>query len=289
MGHSSKIGCVIAILSVSCLFAADEPAPTAKDWVSQYNKLGGKASLRDTDEAAIEVQKREGQKPLVSFKGLKPATGIRRVVIQGFEVADDDLEALAGWKDLEQIDVIDGKKVTDKGVKALATLPKLRELVLAGTAVTAAGVNAFSGHTELTHFTVSNTIVENQVKSLDLKEMPKLRSLCLVCKGMTTVRLTKLPKLEWVTDFPLELEHAEVSGAGSLTELEFRDTRLKKLVLSELPKLESLNLRKTQLDAAAVARIQKDFPEVGVRSKARRTESELSGCPQSLTHATSDT
>lgn len=265
MGPALKFGGVAVLLAASCLSVADEPASTATDWVTKYGKLGGKAFLWSPDEATIGIQKREGQKPLVGLKGLKPAAGIRRVVIQGFEVADDDLEALAAWKELEQIDVIDGKKVTDKGVKALATLPRLRELVLADTAATAAGANAFSGHKELTRLTMSNTIVENKVTSLDLKEIPKLQGLTLVCQGMTTVRLTNLPKLEWVGDFPQELEEAELSELRSLTELVFRGARLKKLTVSGLPNLESLDLRSTPLDGDTVAIIQKAFPAAKVR------------------------
>lgn len=264
MGDAGKLAALVG-LTICCPILAADPSPTAKEWVEQYGKLGGKASLSPSDEPAIGIQKREGQKPLVSLRGLKPASGIRHVGLQGFEVADEDLEALAGWKELEQIDVVDGKKVTDKGVKTLAALPKLRELVLADTAVTAAGVNAFSGHKELARLTVSNTIVENRVKSLDLREMPKLKGLTLVCQGMTAVRLTKLPKLEWVADFPPELEQAEVSGAGALTELEFRDTKLRKLTLSDLPKLESLDLRRTPLGADDVAGIQRALPGVKVR------------------------
>jgi hypothetical protein len=266
MGHALKVGDFFgALLVASWLSFADEPGPSAKDWVAQYVKLGGKAFLWPSDRSTIGIQKREGQQPFVGLKGLKPAAGIRRVVLQGFEAGDDDLEALVAWTELEQIDVIDGKRVTDKGVKALAAMPKLWELVLADTAVTSSGVGTFSGHKELARLTVSNTIVKNRVTSLDLKNLPKLKGLVLVCEGMTTVRLTMLPKLEWVADFSAELEEAELSELGSLTELDFRGTRLKKLTLSGLPNLESLDLRKTRLDADAVAKIQKLFPGAKVR------------------------
>jgi hypothetical protein len=266
MGQAVKITVLFTLLAAASVSAADEPAPAAKVWIEQYGKLGGEALLwPPPDETTISITKREGQKPLVGLKGLKPAAGIRRMVLQGFEVDDDDVAALAKWNELEEIGLIDCKKVTDKGVKELAALTKLRILELADTSVTAAGVNAFSGHKELAHLTVSNTIVDCRVTALDLKEMPKLEGLILVCAGMTTVRLTKMPKLVWVGDFPLELEQAEMTELGSLTELDFRSTRLKKLVLSGIPKLESLDLRRTQLDADALAGVRKAFPGVKVQ------------------------
>jgi hypothetical protein len=265
MGNVLKIGIATVLIGACCVSAADDSAPTAEGWVGQYVKLGGKAFLCPPDEGTIGIQKQEGQKPIVGLKGLKPPTGIRRVVLQGFEIADDDLVALAAWKDLEGVEVIDGKKVTDKGVAALTALPNLRELMLADTAVTAAGVNAFSGRKELRQLTVSNTIVANKVAGIDLKDMPKLQRLTLVCPGMTAVRLTELPLLESVNDLPAELERAEVSKAGALKELDFRGTKLKMLSLTGVPKLELLDLRKTFLDADAVAGIQQRLPGVKVR------------------------
>jgi hypothetical protein len=262
LGRSAAEGfrVVFAVFAGYMLVAA---APQA--WVAEYRRGGGEAGVRPDDHRAVWVRRGQDEKVPARLTAVPATVGGRRVLLYGFRVEDADLRAVASWPGLEQVDVIDGKGVTDKGVMALAALPGLREVVLADTAVTAAGVNAFSGHKELANLTVSNTIVENRVRSIDLKGMPKLQGLVLVCEGMTAARLTNLPKLEWVTDFPAELEEAEVSDAGRLTELEFRGTRLKKLSLSGLPKLESLDLRRTPLGGDDVASIQKSFPGVKVR------------------------
>ena len=233
--------------------------------LAEYQRLGGEAWLLPYDGQALLIRKAPDQKVQVGLKALKPAVGVRRLLLLGFKVEDADLQAIASWHWLEQVEVIDGKQITDKGVKALIALPNLQELVLADTAVTANGVSAFSGHKKLTLLTITNTVVDNCVKSLDLKELPNLRGVILVCEGLTTVRLTKLPKLEWIGNFPTELEQAELSDLPSLTTLDFSGTRLKKLSLTGVGKLDSLDLRKTRLDVKIIVEIKKSFPGVKIQ------------------------
>lgn len=259
MNNTARLGVLFSLLAFCGSSSAD--GLELEEWIKQYEKLGGITFL-NPDKDCLGIQKREGQKPLISLKGSKPAA-IREVFLQGYEIADEDLEALAGWAGLEQITVVDGKKITDKGAKAVAALPNLRRIVLDDTAVTEAGLNAFSGHKKLIHLDVSNAS-GNKVQNLDLKEMPELQSVVLSFKGMASIRLAKLPKLELV-EFPLELEQAEISEAGALAELDFRGTKLKKLVLWGLPKLESLNLGKTPLSAADVAAVQRSVPGAKVK------------------------
>ena len=237
-----------------------------ESWVAAYLKLGGQAGLTASprDEPTLWVQKRMGQKPLVGLKGL-PAPGVRIVGLQGYEVNDDDLEALADWKDLEELQIVDGKVIGDKGVKALARLPALRRLELIDTSVTGTGVAAFSGHATLTHLTLSNTTLATRVRTLELKDLPKLEQITLSAEGVTGVRLANLPRLRYVGDFPLDLKTADLSDLGDVTELVFRRSKLNKLSLSRLPKLDCLDVRDTELDDKAVADLKRANPKVNVR------------------------
>ncbi len=246
---------------------SDDKRTEAEVWVAGYQKLGGKAGLSASahDEPTLSIEKRMGQKPLVSLKGLKPATGIRAIALQGYEVDDEDLEALAGWKELEVIQVVDGKRVTDTGVRAIARLPRLRRVDLVDTAVTGTGLSAFSGHPTLTNLTLSNTIVKTRVRSLELKDLPALATLTLSAEGITSIRLAKMPRLRELTDFPLAVERAELSDLGELTELDFHGSKLEKLSLSGMPKLESLDVRETQLKDSAVADLKRLYPSVTIR------------------------
>jgi hypothetical protein len=249
--------------------SAEEPVTDGKAtaWVSAHEKAGGKATLSKSGdgETALSIQKRKGQRPLVSLKGLAPAPGIRVVGLQGYEIADEDLEALAGWKDLREILVVDGVKVTDVGVKAIARLPNLRSVELYDTAVTGKGIATFSGHESLAHLTVSNTIGDGGVEALDIRDAPKLETISLAGEGVTSIVLARLPRLREVSDFPRSLEVANLSGLGRVKDLDFSHTRLKSLSLSDVPLLESLDLRQTRLPEGAIEVFGRTYPGVKIR------------------------
>jgi hypothetical protein len=243
--------------------AADKEAVA---WVTAYRRAGGKAELAPGPDGrtVLAIQKRKGQTPLVSLKGFRPAPGVRAVTLQGYEVADEDLEALAGWKGLEEVHVVDGIKVTDAGVKAIAGLPNLHSVELCDTAVTGKGAAAFSKHESLIYFTLSNTIVEGQAKELKLTDMPKLATVSLAGEGITRVVLARLPQVREVSDFPRSLEVADLSGLGRVKDLDFGHTRLKALLISDVPMLESLDLRDTRLPKGAVKVLRNRYPTVSI-------------------------
>lgn len=246
---------------------SEERTLPAEEWVRQYEKLGGKASLVVSPQGlrTLVVEKRANQKPLVSLKGLGIAKGVQRVFLQGYEVVDADLQELSSWPDVIEIEVADGKKITDDGIKSLAKLTKLRELFLADTGIAEAGVNAFNGHMSLTHFTIINTNVPCKLRTLDLKEIPKLETLTLACTGIRTINLANLPSLRSLLDLPRELESASFDGLGQLCELDLHGTRVKKLAIGKMPKLETIDLRDSPIEETTLRTLKRDHPNVKVR------------------------
>jgi hypothetical protein len=239
----------------------------AAAWLAAYEKLGGKGTLTQSDKggAILSIEKRKGQKPLVSLKGLKAAPGVRHVGLQGFEVDDDDLEALAAWNALERIEVVDGVKVADKGVKAISRLPNLRVVELADTAISDEGIAAFSKHKKLVHFLYSNANEAGRARVFELKDMPKLETITLCGEGIHTVALTRLPQLREVCDFPRSVEVANFDGLGRVRDLDFSNTRLRSLLISDVPLLQSVDVRQTQLAGAAIKVLKANFPEINVK------------------------
>lgn len=239
----------------------------AAAWVAAYTKVGGRASLGTGPDGRTElaIQKRKGQRPLVSLKGFGAAPGVRAVILQGYEVSDEDVETVAGWTGVERVEVVDGIKVTDAGAKAVARLPVLRSVVLADTAVTGKGLAAFCKHPTLAHLAHSNTVLPGQVKTLDLRELAKLETITLAGEGISRISLTGLPRLREVADFPHSLEVADLSGLGRVRELDFSHTRLKSLSLTDAPKLQFLNLRHTEVPRDTVDALRKNWPEVRIQ------------------------
>ena len=266
--HGRVVRAVVA-LAVGGSLTAQGPAKDSEAvaWVAAYQKAGGVAELTTGpgEVPSLAIHKRKGQKPLVSLKGFGPAPGVRSATLQGYEVSDEDLVTLAAWRDLEQVEVVDGAKVTDVGVKAIAKLPKLRWLGLHDTGVTGDGPTAFAKHDALTHLSITNTTVKGRVRSLELKDLPKLETITLVGEGITRVVLARLPQLRQAGDFPRSLEVADLSGLGRVKDLDFGHTRLKALLISDLPVLETLDLRDTQVPEGAVKVLRNTYPAVEVR------------------------
>ena len=181
------------------------------------------------------------------------------VGLQGFEITDSDLEAVANWKEIEVVEIIDGKQVTDIGLIALSKLPRLQKIIIGDTAATQKGISSFSGHATLTHFTLINTIIPAQVERIALEGMPKLTSIQLSCEGMKSIQLKNLPQLSELLAFPLSLEEVRFEKLSLIGELDFLDTKLSRIELSDLPKLKRLNVKGTKLPAATLKSL-KDLP-----------------------------
>jgi hypothetical protein len=254
---------VLAITMAGGGLSSSHGQTPAERWLTKYREAGGKADLsRSSDALTLTVERRVGQKPHVGLKGLDAPGGVRRVFLQGFEVDNDDLAGVAGWKDVEVVEVADGKKVSDEGVKAVARMAKLRELVLADTAVADGGIATLSGHAGLKRLTVLNTNLRTRIRVLELKDLPKLETLTLACAGVTEVRLADMPVLREVLDFPVELEVAVFTRLGAVTELDLHGTRLHSLLLVGNRELKSVNLRCTRLGDKAVVALKNQHPTI---------------------------
>ena len=259
--------CVLFLTACSCSTlwgrASDEPPGIA--WAAEYNKLGGDAVLGSKDDRSIGIGKKAGQKPLVSLAGLNAPHGIQRVVLQGFEITDADLMAIAEWQDLETVEICDGKLVGDKGLVALSKLPKLKVLFLSEAAITGDGLLSLSGHKSLARLHITSSILPCRIRNLALKNMPALERLSMNGEGPESITLSNMPKLTELGEFPTTLKSAKFSSLGALMELDFHGTRLEQLSLDKLPNIEMIDLRKTRMDDKSLDGIERAWPAAKVK------------------------
>lgn len=262
--YSAALLFVFLVITPLCAQRALEPSA----WVADFRKAGGRATLVETDdgEKLISIERRGGQKPSVGLRDRPVPTGITSVGLQGFGIDDGDLAALAGWKQLRKVKIVDGKGVTDKGVLNVARILKLVEVELIDTSVTGTGLKEFSKHPALVHLVVINTNHASRAESLELSEMNKLETLTLAVEGVSRISLTKLPRLRQVSDFPSSLTRLELSDLGPIEELDLGRTRLTEVSLSGLPKLEGIDLRDTKLSQKQIDRIRTAFPTAKIRN-----------------------
>ncbi len=160
------------------------------------------------------------------LKAIGAAAGVEKLSTNGMDVSDDGFAALAAWKNLGVIAIFHpGAKFTGKGLAALATLPKLVNLTVAGsTAFGDDGMAAVATLTGLTGFRTWHSGVTTE----GVKKMVTLKNLKSLNLGQ---RLSNTP--------PVTLSDAALP------------------VLAELPQLEDLTLGEARLTLPALSQLKK--------------------------------
>jgi hypothetical protein len=256
-------------IAITLLMGEDNPKSenlvNGDKWVIDYKNLGGIASYNSDDGGSIQIQKRSNNKPLISINAMRSQPIIRKLEVQGYEIDDDDIIAIAKWKKISIVYIIDGKKVTDKGVIAIASSPELTKITICGTSITDVGIGAFSGNKTLTYLNIESYAKDNKTINMALKEMPLLEKLFVGCNGLKSINLSKLPKLQSLENIPSTVTTIELNDLASVDELDFSGTQLDKLTLSALPKLAKLNVQRTKLSRESIKSIKDDYPNINIK------------------------
>ena len=147
--------------------------------------------------------------PVASPRDVKPGVDIKRAAVdfaeQHVDVADDQLpvrEAHRGAAGAAATGLYEhhratpgGTKVTDAGLKELATIKSLQNLQLYGTQVTNAGLKELAGLKSLKCLNLSSTQVTDAGLA-HLKALPHLMALSLERTGVTAAGLKQLDDIE---------------------------------------------------------------------------------------------
>ncbi|MBN9119698.1 MAG: hypothetical protein J0I06_11170 [Planctomycetes bacterium] len=182
---------------------------------------------------------------------------LEELAINGTALSDDGFKEFAKLKNLRSLTIWhlgwQNKALTGKGFSALAECPRLERFNFAGSTVGDDGLKALAAVKTLTEVVCYHTrITDDGLKHL--KSLPRLKavnvgpqfSMRLGEPGLAT--LAEIPTLERIT-----YDETVLTRAGSLDRLK------------ALKNLKELVLNKTEVSAADLAALKADLPGVAVR------------------------
>lgn len=228
-----------------------ESGLAVKEWILKYEKMGGKVYF-DQSTMTLGVLKTSDLNRVVDLSRIEPAIGVENIKLQGYQVNVDDLKALIQWKGLKKLSIFDGKNITDDAIASLAKMSQLQSAVLCETSITSRGLSAMAGHAGLEELEISNPTLNYQSESFRLADLPRLRKLQLNIEGVREVRLSSMPKLQTIEEFPSTLKVVELKDLGMMEELNFDQLSLQRLELQRLPKLKLLKMKNHLLKQALI-------------------------------------
>jgi hypothetical protein len=188
-----------------------------------------------------------------------PGRPVISVGIWNKELSEDRVKVLAGLKELRRVN-LEKCSVTDAGVKELACLSRLQDLVLCETKVTDEGLKHLAGLKQLANLDLSKTAVTDAgMKSVAV--LSRLRQLDLGGTKITDAGLKELAALEHLDT--LHLESTAVTGSGfrdlaglkNLSTVGLSDTKVTDAGLKEVARLKQigkLDLGRTQVTDAGL-------------------------------------
>jgi hypothetical protein len=220
--------------------------------------VGRRAELTDqiTEQKALATIKKLGGSVSLDFNAAEPAKPTMRVDMAGKQTTGPVLEALRHCQSLRDL-VLARTPLTDAGLYELRGLRDLEKLDLSGTAITDDGLKGLRGYKNLSNLLLFGT----GITDTGLAELRAHKSLVVLYLGDTKVTDIGLGQLRELR----ELQQLELSGTG-ITDAGLRELRdLKSLVLLHLartavtgvglrdyPKLAFLDLEATRLGDAGL-------------------------------------
>jgi hypothetical protein len=147
--------------------------------IGEFVRARGYAIWVDEDEGHLMIRRHgteDSQRAPLSK--LPVVRDVQRLTLRGRGFGDADLQAVAAWKDLEGLQVIDGQ-VTDAGLRQIARLTNLKRLLLWGTRTTGAGLKHLTALERLAYLEIQDTPLGDADLEA-LKQLPGLRVLRLL-------------------------------------------------------------------------------------------------------------
>ncbi len=232
-------------------------------------RLGDLAHLR-----ALEIDRKVADRDLGGLAAIKSLKSLE--LGSGSDEALRQVAAITGLTSLK----VGGSEITDEGVKSLASLKNLRQLVLDGHAhnLNGRGFAALSGIASLRELDVRGAgIDETGVRSIaQLAGLEELDLSETWIDGKGLAELARLKHLKWLTlRYCRRLRSADLAPLVELPALEnlsLNDCRINDEAvetLKKLTKLKTLKLERTGVSAAAISNLQRNLPHTAITPTAQ--------------------
>jgi Leucine-rich repeat (LRR) protein len=183
-----------------------------------------------------------------------------------FEVGDAGMESLSNLPALNRL-MLHGKvQVSDRGRRALGTMPKLRHLALTDPGMNDAGLALLRNLTNLESLTLTEAKLVTDAGIAALAELTKLKKLSLQSASLQGDGFAALGKLGQLESLAVGYNPINDGGVAkivrlkSLRELDLRQTKITDEALTligrDLPELTKLNISGTNVTDAGLARLK---------------------------------
>ena len=159
--------------------------------LAQFHQAGGVAQWVDRQEGHLMIRRFNVEERCISLKYLPVIAEVKLLTLHGYDFDDNDLAELARWNHLKGLHLIHNHEVTDAGIKRLASLKRLKQLIMWENKVTDIETISklpFLAVLEIDHCPVTDSGL------LSVQQTPTLRKLLLSNTKVTQAALVQLRK-----------------------------------------------------------------------------------------------
>ena len=186
----------------------DNTAKTKVPVKTRVVKKGKKTNLSPEKAARARIKELGGEYKL-NISGEVSSIDFRR----NDQVKDEDLAMLAHFPYLNKLDVSYTEHISNDGMKHVAQVPRLRELIIAGTQIGDDGIKHLAKMDGLVHVCMDQTKVTDKVVQ-HIKNWPDVRQLHFIGTNFTDAGLKQLLLIKNLRLKELYLGGTKVSKDG---------------------------------------------------------------------------
>lgn len=222
-------------------------------------KFSGKAGQTQVTDAAMAT--------------LGKLTSLKVIAIDFLPISDQGIASLSGLVEIKEL-YMAGAAVSDEVAETLVKFPALAKLRIAGTKFSSQGLAKVAGLVEIVELDISDCPgIDNDALSTiaGFKKLSKLNLYSTAVGDADWGKLAGLGELRWLNIDKTNITDQSMAGLGQLTGLTFlhlgstkiSDAQLEQL--KGLSKLQQLIVTRTEVTQAGVDRLQSSLPKTEIQ------------------------